>query len=80
MKRFRVSHSELSFIQVARNHCTMLPAHAFFNPTFSSTVMCAHIAILPDFKPVISQRRVEMWNKFDQYHHRVPRLRMSGAM
>jgi hypothetical protein len=22
--------------------------------------MCAHIAILPDFEPVISQRRVEM--------------------
>jgi hypothetical protein len=43
----------------------MLPVHTrFFNPTFSGIIMCANIAILPGFEPVISQRRVEIRSEF----------------
>jgi hypothetical protein len=36
------------------------PHTLFFNPKFSGTIVCAHTAILPDFEPVMSQRRVEI--------------------
>jgi hypothetical protein len=34
------------------------PNTLFFNPKFSGTIICAQIAILPDFEQVISQKRV----------------------